>query len=293
MSESLANLIIISGLSGSGKSTAARALEDEHYFVVDNLPAVFLKDFFELRIGNEKDSRVAVVVDVRNREFLEAFPQSLNDIRHSGRRVDLFFFDASDEVLFRRFSETRRRHPLLESGGVPAAIRHERQMLEKVKALATHVFDTSGLTVHELRRKVMEVSRQGGKGHVPMSVHFQSFGFRFGIPPETDMVFDVRFLRNPHFVDTLRPLTGINGAVREYVVSSEGFQRFFSFLVPLLHFLLPEFERENKSYCTISIGCTAGRHRSVAVVEELFRCFTRNGVIAEVIHRDLGREAEK
>ncbi|NLC72048.1 MAG: RNase adapter RapZ [Desulfuromonadaceae bacterium] len=293
MSESPTSLIIISGLSGSGKSTAARALEDEQFFVVDNLPAIFLKEFLDLQIGRGKDARVAVVVDVRNRDFLEVFPHALNEIRRSGHHVDLFFFDASDEVLVRRFSETRRRHPLVESGGVPAAIRHERQMLEAVKALATQVFDTSGLTVHELRRKVMEVTRQGGGRHIPMSVHLQSFGYRFGIPPETDMVLDVRFLKNPHFVDALRPLTGIDSAVREYVVSSEGFRRFFALLVPLLRFLLPEFEQENKSYCTISVGCTAGRHRSVTVVEELFRCFSEDGLIAQVVHRDLGRGTEK
>jgi UPF0042 nucleotide-binding protein len=293
MNESPASLIIISGLSGSGKSTAARALEDEQFFVVDNLPAIFLQEFFELQIRRGRDSRVAVVVDVRNRDFLKVFPQALSGIRASDHPVDLFFFDASDEVLFRRFSETRRRHPLLESGGVPGAIRHERQLLAEVKALATQVFDTSGLTVHELRRKVMEVARNRGGRHVPMSVHLQSFGYRFGIPPETDMVLDVRFLKNPYFVDTLRPLSGIDPAVREFVVSSEGFQSFFAYLVPLLRFLLPEFEKENKSYCTISVGCTAGRHRSVTVVEELYRCFSADGVITEVLHRDLGRGAEK
>ncbi|MBN1141735.1 MAG: RNase adapter RapZ [Deltaproteobacteria bacterium] len=289
MGDSASRLIVLSGLSGSGKTTAARALEDEQFFVVDNLPAIFLKDFFDLQVKKGSDSKVAVVVDVRNRDYLEAFPAMLDGIRSEGHRAEVFFFDASDEVLFRRFSETRRRHPLIQTGGIPGAINRERELLAAIRTSATRIFDTSGLTVHELRRKVMECVRQQGILHIPMSVHLKSFGYRFGIPLETDMVLDVRFLQNPYFVDALRPLTGLDPAVRDYVVTLEGFSRFFDYLVPMLRFLLPEFEKENKSYCTISIGCTAGRHRSVAVVEELFRRLTAEGVIAEVIHRDLNR----
>lgn len=289
MSGSASRLIIISGLSGSGKSTAARALEDEQFFVVDNLPAIFLKKFFDLQFKNGKDSKVAVVVDVRNRHFLDAFPAILDDIRGEGHQADVFFFDASDQVLFRRFSETRRRHPLSQSGGIPGAINRERELLAAIRTAATQVFDTSGLTVHELRRKVMECVRQQGITHIPMSLHLQSFGYRFGIPLETDMVLDVRFLKNPYFVDALRPLTGLDPEVRDYVISLPGYQSFVAHLFPLLCFLVPEFEKENKSYCTISIGCTAGRHRSVSVVEELFRLFCEKGMIAEVIHRDLCR----
>ena len=284
-----ATLIIVSGLSGSGKSTAARALEDEQYFVVDNLPVIFLRDFLDSHAKNGLDAKVAVVVDVRNRGYLEQFPQILTDIRRDGYKADLFFFDASDEALLRRFSETRRRHPLMSAGNLPAAILEERRLLEKLRDLATLVFDTTSLTVHELRRKIMEIVHQGTMERIPMSVHVQSFGYRFGIPPESDLVLDVRFMKNPYFVDALRPLTGRDAEVGAFMAARPEFQSFLEHLVDMLRFLLPEYEKENKSYLTISIGCTAGRHRSVAVTEELRRRLEANGIITSMTHRDLGR----
>jgi len=284
-----ATLIIVSGLSGSGKSTAARALEDEQYFVVDNLPVIFLRDFLDSHAKNGLDAKVAVVVDVRNRGYLEQFPQILTDIRRDGYKADLFFFDASDEALLRRFSETRRRHPLMGAGNLPAAILEERRLLEKLRDLATLVFDTTSLTVHELRRKIMAIVHEGMMERIPMSVHVQSFGYRFGIPPESDLVLDVRFMKNPYFVDALRPLTGRDAAVGAFMAAQPEFQSFLEHLVDMLRFLLPEYEKENKSYLTISIGCTGGRHRSVAVTEELRRRLDAEGIITSMTHRDLGR----
>jgi RNase adapter protein RapZ len=289
MSPSALHLIIISGMSGSGKSTAARALEDAGFFVVDNLPLVLLNDFLRLNERKPGNNKFAVVVDVRNRAYLKVFPDVLKDIQDAGHRVDIFFFDAADEVLVRRFSETRRRHPLLSPGGIPDAIEQERELLRELESMATLIFDSSRLSVHELRSKVFQCITNEKEIRIPMSVHLQSFGFRYGIPIETDMVLDVRFMVNPYFVEDLRPLSGLESPVKEFVASQTGYHKFFEFLIPLLEFLLPEYQKENKSYFTISIGCTGGRHRSVAVVEDLFARLAERKMITEVIHRDVNR----
>ena len=289
MISSALHLIIISGMSGSGKSTAARALEDAGFFVVDNLPVILLKEFLRLHERKSGNLKFAVVVDVRNRDYLKVFPEVLNDIRGAGHRVDIFFFDASEEVLVRRFSETRRRHPLIRPGGIPDAIEQERVLLRDLERMATLIFDSSLLSVHELRSKVFQCIADDEEMRIPMSVHLQSFGYRYGIPIETDMVLDVRFLVNPYFVEGLRAMSGLDSPVQDFLVSQEGYREFFDRLVPLVEFLLPQYQKENKSYFTISIGCTGGRHRSVAVVEDLYARLAGRNIIAEVIHRDVDR----
>jgi UPF0042 nucleotide-binding protein len=279
-------VIIITGLSGSGKSTAARALEDEGFFVVDNLPLALLPQFLTLaEQGVRLTSDVAVVIDIRNRDFLAGLEATLQAVRESGFQLEVFFFDAADEILVRRYSETRRRHPLTLHEGVSEGIRRERQLLGELRNLATLIVDSTRLTPHELRAKVVQIAG-GGEGLLPLVVQLQSFGFRNGIPPESDLVIDVRFLPNPHFVPELQGQTGLDPAVSEYVISQPACHQFLGHLRELLQFLLPHYHKEGKSYLTISIGCTGGRHRSVAIVEALRPSFAGERVALTKIHRD-------
>jgi len=280
-------VIIITGLSGSGKSTAARALEDEGYFVVDNLPLALLPQFLGLaEQGVRFTSDLAVVIDVRNRDFLAGLESTLRAVRESGYRLEIFFFDAADEILQRRYSETRRRHPLTQQEGVSEGIRRERRLLGGLRNLSTMIVDTTRLTPHQLRARVVQMAR-GEEGLMPMVVQVQSFGFRYGIPPDSDLVIDVRFLPNPYFVPELQAQTGLDASVAEYVVTHSAGAEFLVKLREMLQFLLPHYNREGKSYLTISIGCTGGRHRSVAIVEALRPSLVGEGIALKTIHRDI------
>jgi len=282
-------VIVLTGLSGSGKSTAARALEDEGFFVVDNLPLALLPQFLSLAAqGVRFTSDVAVVIDVRNRDFLAELEQTLLAVRRDGHTLDIYFFDATDEALLRRYSETRRRHPLAPNGAVAEGIVRERQLLAALRQQATQIIDSSRLTPHQLRQLVVQLAC-GESGALPMVVQLQSFGFRYGIPPDSDLVFDVRFLPNPHFVPQLQPLTGLDAGVSDYVVDREASREFLRHIQELLGFLLPHYRQEGKSYLTISIGCTGGRHRSVAVVQELRNFLERQAVVLQVVHRDVDK----
>jgi UPF0042 nucleotide-binding protein len=282
-------LVIITGLSGSGKSTAARALEDEGFFVVDNLPVVLLPEFMKLnQSSGTANGNVAVVVDIRNQDFLSEYRNILQKVRSAGHRVDVYFFDAADEVLIRRYSETRRRHPLMQKEGLSLSITRERRLLAEVMELATVVIDSSGLTPHQLRAKVVQIARGRG-GTLPLAVLLQSFGYRYGLPAGSDLVMDVRFLPNPHFIPELRPQTGLSSAVRDYVLSQDATRDFLNRFLELLRFLLPAYHQEGKSYLTISIGCTGGHHRSVAIVECLRQELDEPFMTLEVIHRDIAK----
>lgn len=280
-------VIIITGLSGSGKSTAARALEDEGFFVVDNLPLALLPEFLALaEDGARFTSEVAVVIDIRNRDFLAGLDSTLHSVRESGYQLEIFFFDAADDILLRRYSETRRRHPLTLQEGVSEGIRRERELLGELRSLATLIVDSTRLTPHDLRAKVVQIAR-GGKGLMPLVVQLQSFGFRYGIPPESDLVIDVRFLPNPHFIPELQGQSGLDELVRDYVISQPACREFLQHLQGMLAFLLPHYHKEGKSYLTISIGCTGGRHRSVAIVEAILPSLAGEGVALKTIHRDI------
>ncbi len=283
-------LVIITGLSGSGKSTAAQALEDQGFFVVDNLPLVLLPEFMELpQQSAGPASPVAVVIDIRNQDYLSRYQEILHQIEAAGHKVDVLFLDAADEVLVRRYSETRRRHPLNQKEGVMESVRQERRLLAGVMGRATITIDSSNLTPHQLRAKVLQIGF-GGKQNYPLAVLLQSFGYRHGLPAGSDLVMDVRFLPNPHFIPELRSLTGLSAAVSEYVMSQTATQEFFGSFLNLLLFLLPHYHREGKSYLTISIGCTGGRHRSVAIVEELYQKLNAPFATIEVLHRDIAKE---
>jgi UPF0042 nucleotide-binding protein len=281
--------VVVTGLSGAGKSHAIRALEDLGYFCVDNLPIALVETFADLSLsGSAAMRRAAVVVDVREGRHLAKFPAVYRGLKaRFGGQVRLLFLEAGDTALLRRFSETRRPHPLSKSGSVAEAVDQERRVLLPIRRLADQVIDTSSLTVHELRKRVFEVTGAGGTP-TPLVVTLLSFGFRRGVPVDADLMFDVRFLPNPHFVESLRPWSGKNPSVSRYVLKSPEARRFLSLTGALLRFLLPEYVEEGKAYLTIAIGCTGGRHRSVAIAHALAaKLKSIKGVQLRVRHRDV------
>ncbi|MDD3293069.1 MAG: RNase adapter RapZ [Geobacteraceae bacterium] len=282
-------IVIITGLSGSGKSTGVRVLEDEGFLCIDNLPVSLVPTFVELvEKSKDRTREVALVMDIRDLESLRGYNEVLKLIREAGHTVEIIFLDASDEVLIRRFSETRRRHPASESGSVPEGIRYERQELAGLRRIASIIIDTSEFNIHQLKDSVISFVKGRGVSRC-MTVHLQSFGFRYGIPLESDLVMDVRFLPNPYFVSGLRPFTGLDPLVREFVLEKEDTRIYLEKIKDMLEFLLPCYRREGKSYLTVSTGCTGGKHRSVAITEELKAFFTEKNVILKVNHRDIGK----
>jgi len=284
--------VVVTGLSGAGKSAAIRALEDLGYLCVDNLPTVLIPTLADMALGDGATyDAVAVVVDARDRSFLDRFSGVFEALR--ARRdlgTWLIFLEASDAALLRRFSETRRPHPLAPTGSVIEGILAERSRLRPIKRMADKVLDTSDLTVHELRRSFRELT-QGEGGGTRLTATLLSFGFKYGLPAEADLVFDVRFLPNPHFVPELRGLTGRDPDVRDYVLAAETTADFLEKTIDLLRFLIPHYAAEGKSYLTIAVGCTGGRHRSVAIVEQLRPRMPRTaGVRWRKRHRDIAME---
>jgi UPF0042 nucleotide-binding protein len=282
-----ARFVVVSGMSGAGKSQAIRALEDLGYFCVDNLPIALIPTFADLALS-EQFGRAAVVVDIREGRALARFPAMYRRLKQqSPHAVRLIFLDAGDAALLRRFSETRRPHPLAARRSVAEAIREERRVLEPLQHLADQTLDTSTLNPHELRRRILE-STAGSGTAAPMVISIVSFGFRRGVPTDADMVLDVRFLPNPHFVTTLRPLSGKNARVARYVLRSPAAARFLRLTSTLLRFLVPQYIAEGKTYLTLAIGCTGGQHRSVAIAELLGRRLRRvKGIDLRVTHRDV------
>ena len=283
-------VVILTGVSGSGKSTALRALEDAGFYCVDNLPIVFLEKLLELSAHTAGEvTRIALVVDAREGRFLAEAPRVIEEVRRTGTRVEVVFLDASDEALLRRYSETRRRHPLaVGAGTVPEGITAERLALSGLKAIANEVIDSSSLNVHELKRLIHARFVEGDVGR--MGVTLVSFGFRYGVPSNADLVFDVRFLPNPYFVPELKPHPGTDGRVQAYVVDQPDAQGFIAKTIDLCTFLLPRYRLEGKSYLTIAVGCTGGRHRSVAIAMALAKKLEQIGTDVRLWHRDLDKE---
>ncbi len=278
-------LVVLSGLSGSGKSTAIRALEDIGFFCIDNLPVVLLPKLVELfPQSSEEIEQIAMVVDAREGQFLQSFQETMDGLRATGSRVEMMFLDCSDSILVRRYSETRRRHPLAQGGSVEDGIKKERLILERLKIAADLVIDTSGLNPHQLRELIQEHFTKVHPGQA-MSVTLVSFGFKYGIPPQADLVFDARFLPNPYFVQTLRDQDGRSKPVAEYVLQHDEAKMFLRQVSKFVKTFKPLYDREGKSYLTVAVGCTGGRHRSVAIVEKLSR--TIEGT--SVKHRDIDR----
>ena len=287
MSESL-HAVVVTGLSGSGKSTALRVLEDLGFYCVDNLPVALLPRFVELwETSREEVHRVALGIDAREGIFLGGFQSAFDEIRRAGVRLEVMYLEASDDVLVRRFSETRRPHPAAVGGAVEDGIRRERDALRGLREVADRIVDTSALTVHELRAALRETLAQADA--TTLTVSLVSFGYKYGLPTDADLAFDCRFLPNPFFVEDLRPKTGLDDAVADYVLKRDDTQEFLGHVEALLAFSLPRYQREGKSYLTIAIGCTGGRHRSVTLVEALRRRLEATGVRVLVRHRDVER----
>lgn len=281
-------MVIITGLSGAGKSEAIAAFEDAGYFCVDNLPPQMIGALGEMfRLPGSGVERAAVVSDARGGEYFEQLIQVLDDLGGDGIRPKLIFLEAHEEILTDRYKETRRRHPMAPEGRIIEGIERERAILAPLRARADVVIDTSGETAATLRRRISEQLIETGSQNL-MAVNLLTFGFKNGPPRDADITLDVRFLPNPHYVDDLRPLTGLDQEVRDYVEAGTMAGEFYGRLLPLLEFLIPAYVAEGKSHLTIAIGCTGGRHRSVTVAERIWRDFSsRDDVAVRVTHRDI------
>jgi UPF0042 nucleotide-binding protein len=284
----MAEYLIVAGMSGAGRSTAAATLEDLGWFVIDNLPPALIGKISELASepGSDLD-RFCFVVGRGGADSVNELSPAITALRASGARVRVLFLDAADEVLVRRFEGTRRRHPV-EAEGVLEAIVSERTLLQSIRDDSDVVLDTTDLNVHELRARLVELFA-GSEAESGMSTAVVSFGYKHGLPLDVDLVLDCRFLPNPHWVEGLREHTGLDDDVREYVLGRPEAQEFLERLDSLFGFLLPAYAREGKSYLSVAIGCTGGRHRSVAIAEELARRFRQHGVDPTVHHRDIDR----
>lgn len=283
------HLVIISGLSGAGKSYVQSTLEDLGFYCSDNLPVALIDAFLDEVGTGGRTSRIGIVVDVRTHEFAERFPSFYTDqLKKRVPHAVLIFLEARDDVLARRYSETRRPHPFGHELPILEAIEAERTALVDVKSLADMVLDTSQFSVHELKAEIIRRFDLPGTEEA-MLVTIISFGFKYSSPYNVDLLFDVRFLPNPHFVDGLRRKTGLDAEVVDYLKAQPEYENFMGKLLDFVGYLLPEYKREMKSYLTIGIGCTGGRHRSVAIAERLAAELGRDGYLVEVVHRDCTR----
>ncbi|WP_217588576.1 RNase adapter RapZ [Lentibacillus saliphilus] len=281
-------LVIITGMSGAGKTVAVQSLEDLGFYCVDNLPPALLPKFLDLmRDATNNIQKVALVMDLRGREFFDSLFDSLDVLSHeSWIDEQILFLDAKDEALVSRYKETRRSHPLAKGGLPLQGIKLERQMLDELKGRAQRIIDTTSLKPKELREEILKAYKE--KEQNIFSVHMLSFGFKYGIPIDADLVFDVRFLPNPHYVSHLQPLTGLNTDVASYVFKWSDTQKFNEKVIDLLQFMLPQYKREGKSQLVVAIGCTGGQHRSVALAEYFAKQLS-TAYITHITHRDIDK----
>jgi UPF0042 nucleotide-binding protein len=285
VSDEKTELVIITGTSGSGKGTVLRSLEDLGFYAADNLPLELIPKFVELTVDSPKVRRAALVVDIREGRTLQGFPRLYADLK---RRlpVRLIFLDADDETLVRRFSETRRPHPLGTETSIIKSIQAERELLRPIRKLADLTINTSKFNVHELREYIGE-QFSGGRDESKLMIYVTSFGFRHGLPPDSDLVFDVRFLPNPNYIPEFKKLSGRHPRVARYVRSFPQTVEFINRITDLLLYLIPHYVREGKSYLTIAFGCTGGRHRSVMMADEIRKRLARHGYRVKCTHRDI------
>jgi UPF0042 nucleotide-binding protein len=288
----LTDLVVITGFSGAGKSTAMAAFEDEGYFCVDNLPPEMIRSLVDLFMHEgSKVARAAVVSDARGGTYFEGLATMLEDLRTSGLRHRVLFLEADEEALLTRYKETRRRHPLAPAGSVAEGIRRERELLAPVRERADVVINTGQLTAAMLRRKLTDElvpSKTPGR----LAITFQSFGFKYGASRDADVLFDVRFLPNPHYEPELRPLTGADARIVAYINRAGALDTFYEHLHPMLDYLLPQYVGEGKAHLVVAIGCTGGRHRSVAIALHLAERYAgQPGYVVDVLHRDVGEPA--
>lgn len=280
--------IIITGMSGAGKSTALNFFEDSGYFCVDNLPPDLLSKFAELCLHSEMN-KIAVVSDIRGGKFFEDLTEKLNYLEENQIEHEILFLEASDKALVDRYKETRRRHPLEKEGRVLDAIRNERKKLEQLRGKANNVIDTTNISIKELKKTLKRNYTGQDKDLQGLTINVISFGFKYGIPLDADMVFDVRFLANPYYVDSLKELTGKDKEVKDYILKWPITNRFYDKFLDLIDFLIPEYEKEGKSHLSIAIGCTGGHHRSVTTALELQEFLNGKGYEVTVNHRDINK----
>ncbi len=281
------NLLIITGMSGAGKTVAVQSLEDLGFFCVDNLPPVLIPKFAELiKQSGGGIERVALVIDLRGREFFESLSEAIDSINQmEGISFHILYLDANDQTLVSRYKETRRRHPLSPNGSPLEGIHAERRLLQEMKGRAHQIIDTSQMKPAQLREKIVSQYAQQGS---PLTINVLSFGFKYGTPIDADLMFDVRFLPNPHYVEELRPKTGCDAEVAEYVMNRPETQEFIEKLLDFLSYTLPHYQREGKSQLVIGIGCTGGKHRSVAIAEHVGEVFSKDFSV-RVSHRDMDK----
>jgi len=285
-------ITIITGLSGSGKTTAINALEDAGFFCIDNLPVILLPSFLKLKSKADSEiTRLALVMDLREREFLQQYPKIFQDLSEEGYRFEIIFLEASTETLLRRYSQTRRKHPLSEGKSVLEGIEAEREALRELRDLSNLVIDTSNYNVHQLKEIILTHALKEVAGK-RMKIYILSFGYKYGIPYDADIVIDVRCLPNPNFVEELKDLNGTSSEVKLFMDGQEETRHFLKKYLDLLLFLIPLYEREGKSSLTIAVGCTAGRHRSVSIAETIFEKLKKKNNIITVTHRDIGLEGQ-
>lgn len=281
-------VVIITGMSGSGKTTSLRALEDVGFFCVDNLPVALLPEFLEIQSNAAKDiSKVALVMDLREISFLDTYPGIFKHLNEKGCKIEILFLDASDDALLQRYSETRRTHPLSGRGSIMDGIINEREKLSPLKQMADKVIYTTSLNVHQLKDSVQRSFVESN--YRLMVIHVISFGYRYGLPAEADMVLDVRFLPNPHYVEALKHFNGHHAEVRNFVLEKEESRTFIKKLLEMMALLIPLYEQEGKSRFNIALGCTGGKHRSVVLANELVSYFSQQNYIVTVSHRDINK----
>ena len=280
-------LIIITGLSGSGKSTAISAFEDAGFYCVDNMPVALLPKFLELPIeSNSEITGLAFVMDLREKSFLSRYPLVFDSLKKKGYQFKILFLSADEESLLKRYSQTRRHHPLAQDKSLIEGIRIEREQLKELKIIADNIIDTSRYTLHDLKSVINNIAEQN-KNFSPMRINMMSFGFKYGTPHDANLIMDVRFLANPHFVPELKDFNGKSQEIKNYVLNNDEARRFTEKYVDLLDYLIPLYEKEGKAYLTIAVGCTGGRHRSVAIADALFEHIKKPGRKIIVTHRDI------
>lgn len=283
--------VIVTGLSGAGKTQAIRCLEDLGYFCVDNLPPTLIKKFAEACFQTEgKIDRVALVIDIRGGEFFDNLFQNLKEIQKCGYDYEILYLDASDEILIKRYKESRRKHPLAPQGRILTGIELEKNKLKEIRNRADNVIDTSKLSTRELREKITEIYVKEGQIETQIIITVLSFGFKYGIPVDSDLVFDVRFLPNPFYIPELKYFSGNDAPVRDYVLSFEETQVFVDKLDDMLKYLIPKYLKEGKRQLIVSIGCTGGRHRSVTIANSIYNKLAQDGYNTNIEHRDIDED---
>ena len=282
-------IVIVTGLSGSGKSTAIDVMEDAGYYCVDNMPVALLPKFLEMPIEPTREiSGLAFGMDAREKNFIDQHPTVFDTLRQAGHRLEILFLEASNGALLSRYSQTRRHHPMGRGANLEAVIQDERDQLAPLRAKADHIIDSTRFSVHQLKAAIREWIRSDDLPR--MQIHIVSFGFKYGQPPAADLLVDVRFLANPYFQPELKALDGESSRVRAFVLSDPNSSVFFEKYRDLLDFLLPLYEKEGKAYLTIAVGCTGGHHRSVTMARCLFEHIRQQGLDVEITHRDIGRQ---